>query len=169
MLWNARCQSVLLHFFWPPTVHKFLLLYRNDNPGQNNKKAKKNALKNANAAGSALDPSDQAALNRRAQRFQREHELERQKNNGGGYSGNLKANYNHSHLFESRASSGSASPWGAGGYDDPEADPVCSKNTSIDDRNWITLRAECSQLGSLHYCWNKSRNIQGLFAPDHGT
>lgn len=96
---------------------------RNDSPPAN-KKAKKNALKNAqaNSTSSALDPSDQAALHRRAQRFQREHDIARQKNTGNG--GGFKTN-NNNHLFRDRAASGSASPWGAGGYDDPEADPVC--------------------------------------------
>ena len=98
-----------------------------DSPPANNKKAKKNGLKNAqaNSASNPLDPSDQAALNRRAQRFQREHDLARQKNtgNGGGYGGGFKLHNNH--LFRDRGPSGSASPWGAGGYDDPEADPVC--------------------------------------------
>jgi len=97
-----------------------------DSPPANNKKAKKNALRNAqtNSASNALDPGDQAALNRRAQRFQREHEIARQKNtgNGGGYGGGFKNN-NNGYLFRDQVPSGSASPWGAGGYDDPEADP----------------------------------------------
>lgn len=43
------------------------------------KKQKKNALKKAETARN-FDPNDRAALDRRAQRFQREHDLERQKN-----------------------------------------------------------------------------------------
>ncbi|KAL1731142.1 SAC3/GANP/Nin1/mts3/eIF-3 p25 family-domain-containing protein [Schizophyllum commune] len=43
------------------------------------KKQKKNALKKAEAS-RTFDPNDRAALDRRAQRFQREHEIERQKN-----------------------------------------------------------------------------------------
>ena len=43
------------------------------------KKQKKNAFKKAEAS-RTFDPNDRAALDRRAQRFQREHEIERQKN-----------------------------------------------------------------------------------------
>lgn len=105
------------------TLSKILISLRNDNSPLilvNNKKAKKNAQKNAHQANgsTSLDPSDQAALNRRAQRFQREHEIERQRvtvsfNNTGNYQYG-----NHSNL-------GSPAPWGSNGYDDPEADPVC--------------------------------------------
>lgn len=103
---------------------------RNETPSPaafTSKKAKKNALKNAQAnASNYVDSNEQAALNRRAQRFQREHEIERQKNTGGGFGNGFKNNNNNSHLFNQRSTSGSPAPWGANGYDDPEADPVCS-------------------------------------------
>lgn len=89
----------------------------------NNKKAKKSALKNAQAnLTNPLDTSDHAALSRRAQRFQREHEIERQKNTGLG--NGYKGNNGNSNLFGTRLSSGTGPSWGANDYDDPEADPV---------------------------------------------
>ena len=78
------------------------------------KKTKKSTLTKHVAA---LDLNDQAALNRRAARFQREHEIERRKNLYGAH---------HSHLQNSRSPStydsrsGTPGPFG----DDPEADPV---------------------------------------------
>lgn len=86
-----------------------------------NKKAKKNALKQAASSQHALDPNDQAALNRRAERFQREHELERTKHLRIGGQASLKANQQHAHLFNNLSRSGSP----LGSSDDPEADPVC--------------------------------------------
>ncbi|KAJ4475993.1 SAC3/GANP/Nin1/mts3/eIF-3 p25 family-domain-containing protein [Lentinula edodes] len=68
------------------------------------KKAKKSFLKQITAGTASLDLNDQAALNRRAERFQREHEIERQKSRNSS----LKAN-------------ASASPFG--NSDEPEADP----------------------------------------------
>jgi SAC3 family protein LENG8/THP3 len=83
------------------------------------------ALKSAGS----IDPmNDHAALTRRAERFQREHDIERQKNmRGAMYGGHtsLKANSQHAHLFNERISSRSSSPSIFGGNpDDPEADPV---------------------------------------------
>ncbi len=82
-----------------------------------NKKTKKSVITKS-VATSALDPNDHAALNRRAARFQREHEIERQKAVPFG-----------SHLSSSQASrlnpvfqSRSGTPAYAG--DEPEADPV---------------------------------------------
>ncbi|KAF8630742.1 hypothetical protein AX17_005337 [Amanita inopinata Kibby_2008] len=89
---------------------------------------------NANNS-SVFDPNDQAALNRRAERFQREHELERTKalkasnHNGAGSLLPLKTNVQHVHLFANSGKSlfsRSASPYGldaAVAADDPEADP----------------------------------------------
>ena len=85
-----------------------------------------------------FDPNDQVALNRRAERFHREHELERTKvlRVSGGPSisesagpSSIKANTQNAHLFESKSFlSRSASPYGleAAAADDPEADPVCT-------------------------------------------
>ena len=64
---------VLLHEFF--VAH---LMYRND-PAPVNKKAKKSSIKQVTAGTASMELDDQAALNRRAQRFQREHEIERQK------------------------------------------------------------------------------------------
>ena len=59
--------------------------------------------------------NDTAALDRRAQRFQREHELERLKTG--------KANHPNSRLFNTVPVSRNISPYGNGG-EDPDADPV---------------------------------------------
>lgn len=88
----------------------------------NNKKAKKASLKNSTAA-YVTDLNDQAALNRRAQRFQREHELERTKNTRNGNQA-FDSNPHKAHLqFQSRImGSRSESPYTAS--DQPEGDPV---------------------------------------------
>ncbi|KAG6854017.1 hypothetical protein C0991_011504 [Blastosporella zonata] len=91
-----------------------------NDPPASNKKAKKNALKNANAS-RTFDINDQSALNLRAQRFQREHELERTKHLRESGQNALKANQNTAHLFRDMTLSRSESPYG--GADDPEADP----------------------------------------------
>lgn len=95
------------------------------------KKAKKAAAKNQAAiigynSGYSID-IEQAALNRRAERFQREHELERTKasRNGAGQS-SLKGNHQNVHLFKNSKSS---SPYGTSATDEPEGDPV--SNSSI--------------------------------------
>ncbi|KAJ3515989.1 hypothetical protein NLJ89_g1412 [Agrocybe chaxingu] len=81
------------------------------------KKAEKAAQKYAAAYGSN-DFSDQAALNRRAERFQREHEIERNKFRSGGSTPVFKANNHHAHLF---TASRSGSPYA--NNDEPEGDP----------------------------------------------
>ncbi|KAF8998559.1 SAC3/GANP/Nin1/mts3/eIF-3 p25 family-domain-containing protein [Cyathus striatus] len=88
-------------------------------PTVSNKKAKKSALKNAAASSHTVDYNDQAALNRRAQRFQREHELERQKATGQSQANQFK---NSTHLFNNNKNpySRSASPMNV---DEPEGDP----------------------------------------------
>ncbi|KAF8449072.1 SAC3/GANP/Nin1/mts3/eIF-3 p25 family-domain-containing protein [Boletus edulis BED1] len=85
------------------------------------KKAKKAAMqKNATAS---LDLGDQAALNRRAERFQREHEIERQKNmRTNGNQSTLKANSQGAHLLDRIWRADSPSTFGPN-LDDPEADP----------------------------------------------
>ena len=84
------------------------------------KKAKKAALKNAAAAAYAPDFNDQAALHRRAQRFQREHELEKTKHVRNGQAS--KASFYDGGMTTTR--SGSATP------DEPEGDPVSFKRFS---------------------------------------
>lgn len=86
------------------------------------KKAKKATQKHATTAygttTASTDVNDQAALHRRAQRFQREHELERNKSIGG--QAFLKANQQTVHRFQNLAlASRSISP-----TDEPEGDPV---------------------------------------------
>ncbi|KAF5373248.1 hypothetical protein D9615_007438 [Tricholomella constricta] len=104
----------------PPTFSNHLKRKTNDAP-ISNKKAKKNAQKNASTP-QTFDPNDQAALNRRAQRFQREHEIERTKSIRNSGSQNLhKTNYNTTQRFKNMSLSRSGSPFGAA--DDPEADP----------------------------------------------
>ncbi|GLB41704.1 putative SAC3/GANP family protein [Lyophyllum shimeji] len=113
-LWTTDWEGVQLKSLLPkptPVFNNNLKRKSLDLP-VSNKKAKKNAQKNASAA-HTWDPNDQAALNRRAQRFQREHELERTKH--------LKANQNTTHLFKDMSISRSESPFG--NADDPEADP----------------------------------------------
>ncbi|KAF8629064.1 hypothetical protein AX15_003562 [Amanita polypyramis BW_CC] len=112
-------------------------------PGKKAKKVQKQshtlgtygAATSSTVTSSIFDPNDQIALNRRAQRFHREHELERAKalKVSGGPSisesagpSSIKANAQHAHLFESKNfPSRSASPYGleTAAADDPEADP----------------------------------------------
>ncbi len=90
-----------------------------DSPIGQSKKSKKNQAKNA--AAFAPDVGDRATLNRRAERFRREHELEKQKQNaGGGQASSLRTNQRTAHPFVNL--SRSATPFA--NADDPEADPV---------------------------------------------
>ncbi|TFK39401.1 SAC3/GANP/Nin1/mts3/eIF-3 p25 family-domain-containing protein [Crucibulum laeve] len=118
-LWTTDWAGVQLKSLLPKPAINLNNLKRKtlDTPGSS-KKAKK-AAKNAS---NAVDFNDQAALNRRAQRFQREHEIERAKLNGGVATMSLKSNQQNGHLFKNRVlGSRSASPFTAA--DDPEADP----------------------------------------------
>ncbi|PPQ63387.1 hypothetical protein CVT24_005652 [Panaeolus cyanescens] len=126
-LWSTDWNGVQLQSLLPKPVSIFNTLKRksveiNSNP--TSKKAKKAAAKNQNSnagynSGYTLD-HEQAALNRRAERFQREHELERTKasRNGAGQS-SLKANHQNAHLFNKKSSS----PYGVSAADEPEGDP----------------------------------------------
>ncbi|CAL1714957.1 unnamed protein product [Somion occarium] len=77
------------------------------------KKTKKTAI-GKNVGYNALDPTDEAALHRRAARFQREHEIERQKT--GSPSNYAQTRRQLAHLSLSRANTPSFG-------DEPEADP----------------------------------------------
>ena len=91
-----------------------------DPPAGQPKKAKKHQANKSAAAALTLDVGDRAALDKRAQRFRREHELEKQKQNGGGgQASSLRPNQRSAHLFDN---SRSASPFV--NADEPEADPV---------------------------------------------
>ncbi|KAJ7355558.1 SAC3/GANP/Nin1/mts3/eIF-3 p25 family-domain-containing protein [Mycena albidolilacea] len=117
-LWTTDWAGVQLKALLPQPIPQFSntnLKRKNNDNSPASKKVKK-ALKNQPSA-TAMDVDDRAALDKRAQRFQREHEIEREKSRNGGQA-SLKANYNTSHLFNN---SRSASPFGAA--DDPEADP----------------------------------------------
>lgn len=96
--------------------------YSIETPTVNNKKAKKATFKNSTPA-YVTDLNDQAALNRRAQRFQREHELERTKSTRNGDQA-FDSNPHKAHLqFQNRIiGSRSESPYTAS--DQPEGDPV---------------------------------------------
>ncbi|OCH90997.1 hypothetical protein OBBRIDRAFT_818983 [Obba rivulosa] len=117
-LWTTDWAGVQLQSLLPkpsPSFNAFNNLKRklNDSTTASSKKTKKGSI--AKAASATSDLNDVAALNRRAARFQREHELERQKNmraNGG--QGFLQAN---PHLFQSRSTTPSFDG------DEPEVNP----------------------------------------------
>ncbi|KAG6334605.1 hypothetical protein ID866_4481 [Astraeus odoratus] len=94
-------------------------------PTPTNKKSKKNAAQK-NTTATSWDLGDQAALNRRAERFQREHEIERQKNlrsqQQTQQGAALKANPQGAHLLNRIWRADSPSTPGSN-PDDPEADP----------------------------------------------
>ncbi|KAF9054572.1 SAC3/GANP/Nin1/mts3/eIF-3 p25 family-domain-containing protein [Panaeolus papilionaceus] len=127
-LWTTDWNGVQLQSLLPKPVPTFNALKRKsmELPGNaQSKKAKKAAAKNQAAnigynSGYSID-IEQAALNRRAERFQREHELERTKasRNGAGQS-SLKGNHQNVHLFKNSKSS---SPYGTSATDEPEGDP----------------------------------------------
>ena len=115
------------------------------------KKAKK-SLGNK-SAGNSFDPNDLAALNRRAARFQREHELERQK----GFHGQTgHAHSPYSHVFASRSGT-------------PALDGDAPEMNSVRLRyRRSALSADClnmcvaSELGQVQDCRYLARDLQGL-------
>ncbi|KAH7872998.1 SAC3/GANP/Nin1/mts3/eIF-3 p25 family-domain-containing protein [Lentinula edodes] len=116
-LWTTDWNGVQLESLLPkpaPTLKRKI-----NDTAPVSKKAKKSSLKQITAGTASLDLNDQAALNRRAERFQREHEIERQKSRNSS----LKANVHNNHLFNNSSwnASRSASPFG--NSDEPEADP----------------------------------------------
>ncbi|KIK07765.1 hypothetical protein K443DRAFT_673031 [Laccaria amethystina LaAM-08-1] len=122
-LWTTDWAGVQLQSLLPKPLPSFNHLKRKtfDN-APTNKKAKKAALKNNSTGPQTTDFNDQAALNRRAQRFQREHELERSKGSINS-NGPLRANSQNAHLFNNSHSMAlrSASPYG--NLEEPGADP----------------------------------------------
>jgi hypothetical protein len=113
-----------------------------------------------------MDVGDRAALNRRAERFRREHEIEKQKQNGGGgQASSLRANNQRTtHPFVNL--SRSATP--IANADDPEADPVSillffRLSTRTHRAAGV---AERTELGSAYHCRNISRDFQGLLTFD---
>jgi len=117
-LWTTDWAGVQLKSLLPkpmPIMSNHNLKRKLDSPIGQSKKAKKKS-----SAALALDVGDRAALNRRAERFRREHELEKQKQNGGGgQASSLRGNQRTAHPFVNL--SRSATPFA--NADDPEADP----------------------------------------------
>lgn len=100
----------------------------------------------------ALDLGDQAALNRRAERFQREHEIERQKSlrvNGS----QAKVAPQGAHLLNRIWRADSPSVFGPN-PDDPEADPVSTAPAPSSLTNCFL--PERSKLGPPYHCWDES-------------
>jgi hypothetical protein len=99
------------------------------------KKAKKAMQKQTTTAygTTPTDVNDIAALHRRAQRFQREHELEKNKNIRNGSQTFLKTNHQTVNRFQNLALvSRSTSP-----TDEPEGDPVSPFSYSC--YSWLIL------------------------------
>ncbi|KAI0825895.1 SAC3/GANP/Nin1/mts3/eIF-3 p25 family-domain-containing protein [Irpex lacteus] len=127
-LWTTDWNGVQLQSLLPkppPTLNSFNTLKRkhndptaawgaNSNNNTVSKKQKKISIGKHTAA-RVFDPNDQAALSRRAARFQREHEIERQKqlHSSSSLQFHPPSQYQHSRT---------ATP-GAFGADDPEANP----------------------------------------------
>ncbi|KAF7308675.1 PCI domain-containing protein [Mycena chlorophos] len=116
-LWTTDWAGVQLKALQPQPPLQFTnntLKRKSHENSPSSKKAKK-MLKPTPSTSSTFDPNDRAALDKRAQRFQREHDIEREKARGGGQSA-LRANHSASHLF-SAPTSRHASPFGQS--DDP--------------------------------------------------
>ncbi|KAI0705133.1 SAC3/GANP/Nin1/mts3/eIF-3 p25 family-domain-containing protein [Cytidiella melzeri] len=126
-LWTTDWDGVQLQSLIPkppPTLTSVNSLKRKHNESSNtwgttpttaNKKPKKTAVFK-HSASHALDPNDHAALNRRAARFQREHEIERQKIIHSS-SSSLSFHPPSQHRNSTQGIYGFMHP------DDPEADP----------------------------------------------
>ncbi|KAI1793562.1 SAC3/GANP/Nin1/mts3/eIF-3 p25 family-domain-containing protein [Ganoderma leucocontextum] len=126
-LWTTDWVGVQLKSLLPkppPTLASSSLKRKSNDGGHtSNKKTKKTSIVKA-ASSSVFDPDEIAALNRRAARFQREHEIERQKSsrsfsNGNHSSSSSYASHANTHLFKSR----SGTPAAYDAADEPEADP----------------------------------------------
>ena len=123
----------------------------------NHKKTKKSQISKSSTTQS-LDVNDRAALDRRAQRFRREHEIEQQKRTQGGQA-SLKASHHTAHIFDDPMDSRSSSPFA--NADEPEADPVrVRRHAHVCKAVVLThAAAECSKLGSVYHSWNIAGNI----------
>lgn len=103
-LWTTDWAGVQLQSLLPKPIVSFNNLKRKSNENTvSPKKTKKSALKQS--ASHIFNPNDQAALDRRAQRFQREHQIERMKNMHVSWP----------------THSGSSSPFNSANSDEPEA------------------------------------------------
>ncbi|KAF9522675.1 SAC3/GANP/Nin1/mts3/eIF-3 p25 family-domain-containing protein [Crepidotus variabilis] len=114
-LWTTDWAGVQLKSLLPKPAITFNNLKRKsfDAPNNTNKKAKKLAGKNSPYT-STTDYGDQLALNKRAERFQREHELEKTKHLRIGHQ---NANRSLNNSGTTRSSSVYS------GNDEPEGDP----------------------------------------------
>lgn len=163
ILATSNAKGIFTSFYCfstSPIAHRtknktsFCSASENTQPPALSKKAKK-ALKQAQHAqvsagshySSVVDYNDQIALNRRAERFQREHELEKTKH--------LHKTSHHSTNFGNGYSYGNgrvASMYSNGnGADEPEADPVSRQSLMLLYR-WLklamgTVVLECDWVG----------------------
>ncbi|KAH9939138.1 SAC3/GANP/Nin1/mts3/eIF-3 p25 family-domain-containing protein [Amylocystis lapponica] len=107
-LWTTDWAGVQLQSLLPKSsqsLSSFNTLKRkiNDGMATSNKKIKKSTI-GKSVSQNALDPNDMAALNRRAARFQREHDIERQKGARAHHNhAPLHSNYSNSHVLHSRS------------------------------------------------------------------
>jgi len=114
-LWTTDWDGVQLQTLLPKPSPPFNGLKRKPNEGGSplSKKAKKSSISKSTTS-NAVDPNEQAALDRRAERFRREHQLERQKQDGNGQSSFT----NHLRNIHNRP----LSPSPFGNPDEPEGD-----------------------------------------------
>ncbi|KAK7687971.1 hypothetical protein QCA50_009190 [Cerrena zonata] len=127
-LWTTDWNGVQLQSLIPkpaPSLNTFNGLKRkhggfDSTASTSNKKTKKEkSYNNKTSSHNSVDLNDQAALNRRAARFQREHELERQKQNGAPSVALAHRQFAHLSISRSNTPSSSSSWFG----DEPEGDP----------------------------------------------
>ncbi|KAI5121498.1 hypothetical protein M0805_006535 [Coniferiporia weirii] len=114
-LWTTDWNGVQLQSLMPKLPPQMNFKRKLEDKPASNKKKKAANKSNVSYSGS-LDLNDQAALNKRAERFQREHEIERQKSQRGGQ-GSSQVTHAHSNLItriQSSSRSGSPSSWGSG-------------------------------------------------------
>ncbi|KAH8116404.1 SAC3/GANP/Nin1/mts3/eIF-3 p25 family-domain-containing protein [Phellopilus nigrolimitatus] len=110
-LWTTDWNGVQLQSLMPKLPLQQQLKRKLRDKHIANKK-KKPGNKNHSTYSNIPDVNDQAALNRRAERFQREHEIERQKLHGGQGSSQVTAHSNLIHRIQSNSRSGSPASWG---------------------------------------------------------
>ena len=122
-----RKRYLIILFCYSRVVHS--LSFSAEITSSQSKKAKKAMQKSAAAAAATnsnsygMDFNDQAALNRRAERFQREHDLEKMKSIQIGGGAHNKANSQQAHFLPRSLSSRTGSSNTSN--DEPEGDPVC--------------------------------------------
>lgn len=144
--WKFQCFYPLFPspVFHPPDL---IISLESTSP---TKKYKKTMTGGKHASGKeSWDLQDQAALNRRAERFKREHQMERQKWVGNGQSSFHHSNANaHQDVFSSTSSSGN--------WDEPE-NTIVTSSKSFRNGNSFGVLDHATQ-----DCWNLSGIIQGL-------